>query len=733
MTLFKRLRLRTGILVILMVSMLHACVSLPSAKPARTEESGDIVDAASAQLVMDQFLHAWQEENFEEMYEFISTLSQDAISLEEFKEAYQNASVNLTLDKLDFQILSTMAESRHAEVAFRVDFTTHLVGSLSRSYIAGLTNDTGGWHIQWDRNLILPELVEGRTLLFVHQAPSRGRIFAQDGAPIAAYEDAVALGVVPGEILPQQAESLYKTLAEISVYEPESLQALVDATPDDWYLPVVTLSQPEVVPYMDTLRDLQGVRIGEFRSRFYVDGGVALHATGYLLYIPEEELDAYLALGYSKDEKVGAIGLEAAYEEELSGKRGGILYVVDRDGQIQSHLAASDPEPGHSLYTTLNKPLQMRLQDTLGDLRAAAVVMEVDSGRVLALVSNPSFDPNAFDLDETDRGLLESYFSDEDEPLFNRATQGQYPLGSVFKTITMATALETGIFRVTSSFYCGLSLWVCDSVTLYDWTYSHGTASSGDLTLPEGLMRSCNPWFYRIGESLFVEGLENALSDMASGFGLGVETGIEIPEVSGNMPETAGTCVNNAQMAIGQGEILVTPLQVAAFYASVANGGTLFQPTLVERVVSAAGEDLHVFSPQVSGELPLSDDTLATVQDALRSVVEEPSGTGYWAMRGLTVPVSGKTGTAQTPTGDAHSWFAGFSRQNDPDKPDIAVVVIVENGGEGSAMAAPVFRRAVSLYYSDMEDPGGTMPWEVEPFIAATPTPTNTVTPPSEE
>lgn len=733
MVLDQRFRFLKGFLILILFGALSACVPDPVIQPTSTVGSGDISGAASAQSVMTQFLSAWQKREYADMYGLISTLSQDAIGYETFESEYQEAANNLTLDELDFHVLSTMAESNHAEVAYGVDFTTHLVGHLTRNYIAGIIFEFGNWRIQWERGLILPELKDGSALLFVHQAPSRGRIFARDGEPLAAYEDAIALGIVPGEILPQQAELVYATLAELSFYEPEGLQALVESTPADWYLPVVTLSQPDVTPYMDTLRNLQGVRIGEFRTRYYVDGGVAPHAVGYMLYIPEEDLAAYLELGYSKDEKVGIAGLEEAFEEELSGKRGGALYVVDQAGQIQSLLTASDPEPGHSLYTNLNKSLQMRLQASLGDLRAAAVVMEVDSGRVLALVSNPAFDPNAFDLAERDRSLLNSYFTDENEPLFNRATQGQYPLGSVFKTITMSTALETSLYRATSSFNCGHSLWVCDSVTLYDWTFEHGTASSGELTLPEGLMRSCNPWFYRIGQNLFTEGLEDALSEMAYDFGLGAETGIEIPEASGYIPETAGTCVNNAQMAIGQGEILVTPLQVAAFYAAVANGGTIYQPALVESIRTTSGEMIHTFSPEPIGTLPLSDETLATVQEALRMVIEDSRGTGYWAMLNLEVPVSGKTGTAQTPSGNSHAWFAGYTRGNDPSRPDIAVVVIVENGGEGSVMAAPVFKRAVSLYFSGMEDPGGVMPWEVEPYVLETPTPLPTTAPTSEE
>jgi penicillin-binding protein 2 len=130
-----------------------------------------------------------------------------------------------------------------------------------------------------------------------------------------------------------------------------------------------------------------------------------------------------------------------------------------------------------------------------------------------------------------------------------------------------------------------------------------------------------------------------------------------------------------------------------------------------------------VFSPDPQGQLPVSEATLAAVTEALRLVTEETRGTGYWAMQGLSIPVSGKTGTAETPTGRSHAWFAGYTRANDPDRPDIAVAVIVENSGEGSVMAAPVFRRAVALYFSDGEDPGGLMPWESEPYVPSEPEP----------
>ncbi len=718
-----RIKNLSGALLLLLLMV--ACAPVV-ATPGDVMVSGNITDAVAAQTVAEAFLSAWQAEDYPAMYADITSLSQDAMTMDEFEALYRDAASSLTLQTINFELLSAMAMEAHVEVAFQVRYATMLVGELTRENLMTLVREGQGWRIQWGRGLILPELGDGSSLEFVHEIPSRGRILDKDGAPLAAYEDAIAIGLVPGEIHPEQVDLIYITLAEISSYEPDEIARMVESTPDDWYLPIISLSQADVLPYIETLRDLNGVRLDEFRSRYYVDGGVAPHALGYRLFIPEDQLETYLRLGYRQDERVGAAGLEQAYESELSGQRGGSLYLVGPDGEIRSRLASSEAVPGSSLITTIDKPLQMRLQETLGDLRGAVVIMEVGTGRILALVSSPGFDPNAFDLAEIDRSLLESYFAGEDQPLFNRATQGQYPLGSVFKIITMSAALEHGLYQADSTFNCGHSLWVCDSVTLYDWTWSHGAAASGLLTLQEGLMRSCNPWFYRIGESLYGKEMESALSTMAKGFGLGAETGIDIDEAAGNVPEQADTCVENAQMAIGQGEILVTPLQVAAFMAALANGGTLYQPALVDHVQTVSGDSASSFSRTAIGELPLSDETLQTVTEALRMVVAEPMGTGYWPLAGLDVPVYGKTGTAQTPSGDSHAWFAGFTRQKDSDRPDIAVAVIIENGGEGSTMAAPVFRRAVSLYFSNYQDPSGLMPWEAEPYVPQQPTPTPT-------
>lgn len=720
------------VLMTLSTTGLASCASEELVPSDSVDYEGDINQALAVQMIAGQFLEAWQAEDYDLMFGMLSTLSRDAIGLEEFTDTYQSVANTITLVSLDYQFISVMADANDGQLAYRVDFHTLLVGDLAAETMMNLTREGSEWRIQWEIGMILPDLREGNHLEFVHQIPDRGRIYDRSGAPLAAYEDALAVGLVPGQLLAEQTTQIYATLAEIGPYSETELAEMVAKTPDDWLLPVKTLSQEELAPYIDSLREMSGVRLDEFRRRVYVEGGIGPHTLGFMLYIPEDEVENYLRLGYRQDERVGWAGLEAVYENELAGQRGGSLYLVGPDGEILSLIASSDSSPGQTVYTTLDKTLQKRLQESLGDLRAAVVVMEVDTGKILALVSNPGFDPNAFDTETGDLELVTAYFTDENQPLFNRATQGQYPLGSIFKIISMSTALETEIYSQYSSFLCGQTYWTCDSVYLEDWTLAHGTSASGELTLPEGLMRSCNPWFYRIGETLYNEGFENALSEMAMGFGLGALTGIEIPEETGNIPEMASSCLNNAQMAIGQGEILVTPLQVASFIAAMANGGTLFRPALVERIKPASGEATYEFTPTENGTLPISEETRQIVLEALRLVTEDSRGTGYWALLGLDIPVSGKTGTAQTPSGDAHAWFAGFTRQNDPDRPDIAVVVLVENGGEGSAMAAPIFERAVSLYFSDGVDSGGIMPWESEPYVPLTPTPTGTDDSPSD-
>ena len=399
----------------------------------------------------------------------------------------------------------------------------------------------------------------------------------------------------------------------------------------------------------------------------------------------------------------------------LTGRPSADLYVVTPENLLLTRLASSETVPSQSIYTTLDKDLQLWAQLSLQELTGAVVVLERDSGRVLAMASSPTFDPNYADPNNPN-SLWGSYFPDAEGRFFNRATQGQYPPGSIFKVITMSAAMETGEFSATDSLECGYYWEGPGGIELTDWTLEKGKPASGNLTLIDGLMRSCNIWFYEIGWDLYNSGHQDAIAEMARGFGLGSPTGIDIfPEVSGQIinpddQEGAEGWFNSVQMAIGQSNTLITPIQAAAYVAALGNGGTLYRPQMIERVENVAGDATFQFTPVVNGELPISDNTLLAVREGMLKVTANNRGTAYNTFVNRTISVWGKTGTAQNSGGDPHAWFIGFTDEQIEGLPDIAVAVLVESIGDGSEFGAPIFRRMMEVYFYDQ--PLSQFPWE---------------------
>lgn len=690
-----------------------------------------VTPAPDVDAAIDDFFGAWQAEDYPAMYARLTSASRSEVSEEDFIARYLSTAAALTLKfetGIACTLLSKLVDPGSAQVQVRVEYNTNLFGTLTRELDLSLQREDGAWRIIWDAGVIMPDLAGGNTLEIVRELPSRGNIYADDGSPMVAQEDVVALGFIPANLDEDLMSLFFSTMARLTIYQADEIIDMYDrALPND-YVPLGEVPESAVEDNMSALSALSGVYLNYYTSRFYYEGGLAPQAVGHLTYISQEELNRYLRLGYAPNERFGSTGLEFSYEEELSGQRGASLYLKAPDGQIITKLAETGLAPAQSLYTTIDPTLQYYLQQSLGDYRGAIVVMEIDTGRVLAMVSNPQFDPNLFDINNENTVYADNPYFVPGDPVFNRATNGQYPLGSVFKIITMAAALETGVFTESSEMYCGHSIEVCGN-ELFDWTYEKDKPPSGDLTLPEGLMRSCNPWFYTIGATLVAEGYPNAIADLARGFGLGQLTGIEVPEQPGNIPAQTPTCELNAQLAIGQGEMTVTPLQVAAFIAAIGNGGTLYRPTLIDQIAPDGADPDLTAEPDMLGTLPVSEENLAIIQEAMRSVISNGLGTAHTQLATMRYRAYGKTGTAQNPFGDSHAWFAGYTSVGNPDRPDIAVVVILENAGEGSEMAAPVFRRAVSLYFSNYVDYGYVMPWEAYPYVVASPTPVPTETP----
>ena len=690
----------------------------PGGKPTPIDQ---VTHAPSAQDAARAYLEAWKGGQYQGMYDMLTLLSKDAHKNTDFIKYYQDAETSLTLKSIDYDILSTLTNLGDAQVRFSVTFHTNLFGDIKRESMMDFALVQGQWRVAWDEGMIMPELKGGNKLALDVTAPPRGNILDRNGSAIAADSDSVALGYIPQQIPLGTASNLIGVLSQLLNKNASQLSNELEyawQTPAQ-YMPVGEVPLQEVQRFFPTLQ-ASGAIINNYKSRFYFDGGIAPQIIGYTLFISEEQKQSYLRLGYNGSEKVGAAGLEKWGEQYLIGQRSAKLYVVDANGQPVTLIGQVDGKPSASIYTTFDKDFEARVERSLRGFTGSIVVLQRDTGKILAMASAPTFDPNLFDpANNNSRFLLGDILNNQDKPMVNRAAQSSYPPGSVFKIVTLAAALESGLYDpATYTFDCTSDFTELPGVTLYDWTHWKNYLPSGMVTLRTGLMRSCDPLFYHLGLDMYRKNMPKAVSDMARAFGLGSGTGVnQIAEDSGSIPDpqNEGDAV---QLAFGQGENLVTPLQMADYIAAVGNGGTLYRSQIVEKIVQPDGEVLQQFKPEVRGKLPVKPDNLKLIQDAMHDVIANPKGTAHQPFLGLNIPLHGKTGTATNSQDIEHAWFGGYTANEDGN--DIAVVVMCENAGEGSAVAAPIFRRVVEYYLYGKATT--IYPWESNFFVTKTPT-----------
>jgi len=693
-----------------------------------------VTRAPDSESALRIFLDSYVKEDYATMYSLISDANRTAITLDDFSKAYLDALDNLSVQKIEYTVTSLQTNPGTASAAYQLVYHTFLFGDIARDYSVNLVQEIDGWHLQWEHGLILPEMSGGKRVVTNYVEPPRGNIYDRTGNPIVAETDAVALGVIPQEIIVDQEGTLMYVLGQLTGLRPDTIRAIYQSYPWNQYVPVGETTRKEFGRYYSALSEFQGWYATEYTARYYMDGGAAPQAIGHLGLLTPDDVHAYRRLGYSLGALVGRGGIEEWAEDILHGRNGATLFLQGTDGKIIDTMLTANKQDSSDITLTLDKDFQEQAQAAMDGMAGAIVVLERDTGRVLAMVSSPGYDPNIFIPDNYNNMAVLNLGNDGSDPLFNRAAQGQYPLGSVFKVITTAAALESGAFPKESTIDCQYDfngLVSLGGPVLHDWTYDHcmreiategecTTPPSGVLTLPEGLMRSCNPWFYTIGLNLYQAGMGVNISNMARDFGLGSETGIQIDEKPGNIPDpTDGIQATN--IATGQGDVQVTPLQVADFIAAVGNGGILYRPQIIEKVTAADGTVTFSFQPQERGKLPVSLANLQIIQNAMHEVVKNRRGTAYIRLNSLQYAVSGKTGTAESGIpGYPHAWFAGYTLENRADKPDIAIAVFVEYKGEGSDYAAPIFRRIVEIYFSGRPQ----TPYWFEESIGVTETPT---------
>lgn len=450
--------------------------------------------------------------------------------------------------------------------------------------------------------------------------------------------------------------------------------------------------------------ELPGVFIQIAPKREYRHKGLAPHVLGYLGEISEAQLKSGRFPNYKVGDYLGRAGIEAAWEDYLRGERGFRRLEVDAYGRELGQLELKLPTSGANLHLTLDLSLQREAEACLEGKMGAIVALETQTGKILALASSPAYSPEAFE-----RGLTtqewQALVNRKDHPLENRALRGQYPPGSTFKIVMAVAALEEKIITPRTAFVCTGALEVGDHV-FHCWKSS----GHGSVNLRQAMAASCDVYFYQLGRRLGIE----RIAKWSRQFGLGEPTGLKLDrEMPGLVASAAWKLArfrspwregDTCSVAIGQGYNLVTPLQMAQVVAAVANGGIIYEPQLVEKVASPTGEVLHQFRPVIKRRLGAHPSTLATIREALEAVVSQ--GTG----RRAALPhlqVAGKTGTAQVTaidrekTGkkkarlDHHAWFVAYAPAEEP---QVAVSVLVEHGGQGGEVAAPLARRILAAY-----------------------------------
>jgi penicillin-binding protein 2 len=551
------------------------------------------------------------------------------------------------------------------------------------------------WYLQvLEGGRFLDASDKNRTRIRPVAAP-RGILFDRHGRPLVDNRPAFTLSLIPRELDRDPARRgavLGRVASLLRIPFEELVQAADRASPES-FQPVRIrrgLGLEDVAKIEEWKLELPGVIVEVEPQRAYPTSRFAAHLLGYV----REATDEQLRQGrYRRGDMVGQTGLERLLDEYLRGRDGGEQIEVDAMGRQIRLIQHKEPEPGAQVVTTLDRRIQEAAERAFQGRAGAVVVMDPRTGDLLAMVSAPAFEIDRF-TGTIDRAVWLSVIQDPKHPLLNRAIQSQYAPGSVFKIVIAAAGLQEGKLapmdrvRCDGEFHLG-------GLTFKDWKKEgHGT-----VDLHRAIVQSCNIYFYQAGLKVGAE----AIAKYARMFGLGQATGIELTgEKPGLIPGPkrdrrgrliwhAGETVN---MSIGQGQVLVTPIQVARFMSAVANGGVLWRPRLVQRIERPDRGVVWNDPGKVMGHVELSPIVQEFLRRSLWSVVNE-GGTGG----GARIPgfdVAGKTGTAQTiansraDRGEDHAWFASFAPANDP---QVVVVVMVEGGGKGGQVAAPIAKK----------------------------------------
>ena len=546
-------------------------------------------------------------------------------------------------------------------------------------------------------------------------APIRGLIYDRNGILLAQNLPSFTL-----QIVPEHSKNLEQTLAEV-----QRLIAVSDSEIEQFKQLLKEKRRFEGIPLRYRLNDaerakiavnqdrLPGVKIEAQLTRNYPLGNLASHAIGYVGRINEQELRDLNPARYSATEYIGKVGVERAYEDLLHGEVGTVRVETNSQGRVMSSKTELNPIPGKDLYMTLDIKVQEIAEKAFGDDNGALVAIDPNNGEVIAFVSIPTFNPHLF-VHRVDAKTYKELSTSIDRPLFNRALQGKYPPGSTIKPFIGLAGLEANLIKSDESLKCpGYYMLKNDERRYRDWKKE----GHGETDLTKAIVESCDVYFYDLALALKIDRMQ----DFLARFGIGKPTGIDIRgEASGLLPSKEWKQKTHRLpwfpgetliTGIGQGFTLTTPLQLAHITATLGNGGHRYKPRIIHAIGEPGSEEISLQKPRHIGDVQQDNPAhWNIVIDAMEKVVHSLRGTARSINRDLNYKIAGKTGTAQVfgikqdeeydeekvaKRLRDHALFISFAPV---DEPKIAVAVIVENGGHGGSVAAPIARQVMDAY-----------------------------------
>ena len=534
---------------------------------------------------------------------------------------------------------------------------------------------------------------EGRTI--ITNRPSFNIVWVKEDSPD------------PDEIIKQLSLILNEEIAVL-------LKKVREAVDNPKHIPILLkedIDWKTLVYIENNHYDLPGVRIEVLPRRNYLFDDLASHMIGYTGEVNQQELGEMQWEQYQPGDQIGKRGFEKFYEEELRGEKGTVYMEVDAHGFEQRQLKGKEPLPGNDLQLTIDLDLQLEAENAMEGRAGAVIAMDVNSGRILAFASAPPLHLEDF-VGGISTKNWQRLLDDIKRPLVHKTIQGQYPPGSTYKIVTALAGLSKGVINPNTVFYCS------GSMAFGNRRYGCWKAGGhGPVSLHRALAESCDVYFYKVGLLVGVD----VLAEYANNLGLGHKTNIAFEyEKSGLIPTANWKKLAKGEpwqegetlsISIGQGFNLVTPLQVCQMTSALANGGILYKPLLVEKIIDPEGQIIRKIEPEVDVELVGLDKYLALIRDGLVGAVNDRHGTGKEA-RLKDITVAGKTGTAQVVTMAKfkevdeedvaykhrdHAWFTSFAPAENP---EIAVTVLVEHGGHGGSAAAPVAKKVLEKYFA---------------------------------